>query len=118
MVTHYTLAPDRSFKKLSEANVMQSQAFDNKHVERFCAFAVFSSVPLRTLEVSVIRRPRAWNAFASGKLYYCADGGTMDFIFVGDRVHHPESVAQVVPRSMSNPDEIKAGWSIKGLWCL
>ena len=60
----------------------------------------------------------AWDAFVNGKLYYCTDGGTMDFIFVGDWVHHPESVAHVVPRSMSEPDEIKAGWSISGLWCL
>ena len=60
----------------------------------------------------------AWDAFVNGRLYYCTDGGTMDFIFVGDWVHHPESVAHVVPRSMSEPDEIKAGWSVPGLWCL
>ncbi len=60
----------------------------------------------------------AWDAFVNGKLYYCTDGGTIDFIFVGDWVHHPESVSQIVPRSMSQPDEIKAGWTITGLWCL
>jgi hypothetical protein len=59
-----------------------------------------------------------WDAFVNGKLYYCTDGGTMDFILVGDWVHHPESVARIVPRSMDQPDEIKAGWSITGLWCL
>jgi hypothetical protein len=61
---------------------------------------------------------QAWDAFVNGKVYYCTDGGTLDFIFVGDWVHHPESVAHVVPRAMSEPDEIKNGWSIPGLWCL
>jgi hypothetical protein len=59
-----------------------------------------------------------WDGCVNGKLYYCTDGGSMDFICVGDWVHHPESVAQVVPRSMDKPDEIKAGWSTRGLWCL
>jgi hypothetical protein len=60
----------------------------------------------------------AWDAFVNGKLYYCTDGGTLDFWFVGDWTHHPVSVAHVVPRPMSEPDEIKAGWTIPGLWCL
>jgi hypothetical protein len=63
----------------------------------------------------------AWDALVNGKLYYCTDGGTMDFIlgpFGGGWVHHPESVPQVVPRPMDRPDEIKTGWSVTGLWCL
>ncbi|MEW6157175.1 MAG: hypothetical protein AB1813_07055 [Verrucomicrobiota bacterium] len=61
----------------------------------------------------------AWDAFVNGKVYYCNDGGTLDFLIgVGDWVHNPESVAQVVPRAMSEPDEIKDGWSITGLWWL
>ena len=60
----------------------------------------------------------AWDSVVNGKVYYCTDGGTLDFIFIGDWVHHPESVAHVVPRGMSEPDEIKNGWSLKGLWCL
>jgi hypothetical protein len=63
----------------------------------------------------------AWDALVNGKLYYCTDGGTMDFIlgpFGGGWVHHPQSVPHVVPRSMDKPDEIKTGWSITGLWCL
>ena len=60
-----------------------------------------------------------WDAFVNGKLYYCTDGGSLDFVVgVGDWVHHPESVAHVVPRAMDKPDEIKTGWGIKGLWCL
>jgi hypothetical protein len=60
----------------------------------------------------------AWDAFVNGKLHFCTDGGAMDFICVGDWVHHPESVAQIAPRAMSEPDEIRSGWSIVGLWCL
>jgi hypothetical protein len=59
-----------------------------------------------------------WDGFVNGKIYYCTDGGSMDFICPGDWVHHPESVAQIVPHSMSQPDEIKNGWSIAGLWNL
>jgi hypothetical protein len=61
----------------------------------------------------------AWDAFVNGKLYYCTDGGSLDLVIgAGDWVHNPESVAHVVPRPMDKPDEIKAGWSITGLWCL
>ena len=62
-----------------------------------------------------------WDALVNGKLYYCTDGGTIDFIFGplgGGWVHHPESVAHIVPRPMDKPDEIKTGWTITGLWCL
>jgi hypothetical protein len=62
-----------------------------------------------------------WDALVNGKLYYCTDGGTMDFIlgpFGGGWVHYPESVPHVVPRPMDRPDEIKTGWSITGLWSL
>lgn len=59
-----------------------------------------------------------WDGLINGRVYYCTDGSTMDFLFVGDWVHNPESAARVVPRSMSEPDEIRKGWSITGLWCL
>jgi hypothetical protein len=59
-----------------------------------------------------------WDAFVNGKLYFCTDGGSMDFMFGGRWVHHPVSVTHVVPRPMDQPDEIKAGWSITGLWWL
>ena len=77
-----------------------------------------SVVFIVSLLAMLIASTMAWDAFINGKLYYCTDGGTLDFLFVGDWVHHPESVAHIVPRSMSEPDEIKAGWSIAGLWFL
>ena len=60
----------------------------------------------------------AWDAFINGKLYFCTDGGTLDFWCVGDWVHHPVSVAHVVPRPMGEPDEMKTGWTLTRLWCL
>jgi hypothetical protein len=60
----------------------------------------------------------SWDAFVSAKLYYCTDGGMLDFWCAGDWVHHPVPVMHVVPRSMSEPDEIKEGWSITALWFL
>jgi hypothetical protein len=61
----------------------------------------------------------AWDAFVNGQLYDCTDGGSLDFWFMGDWVHHAVPVAHVVAgRPMSEPDTIKAGWSLSGLWCL
>ena len=58
----------------------------------------------------------AWDEFVNGKLYYCTDGGSMDFICGGGGwVDHPVSVAKVVPHRMEEPDEIKQGWSSSGL---
>jgi hypothetical protein len=76
-----------------------------------------SAVFIVSLLAMIVASTVAW-ALINGKLYYCTNGGTLDFIFVGDWVHHPESVAHIVPRSMGEPDEIKAGWSIAGLWFL
>jgi hypothetical protein len=78
------------------------------------SFGVFGIILLMMAFVCTL----AWDTFINGKLYYCTDGGTLDFLFVGDWVHHPVPVAHVVPRPMSQPDEIKEGWSITGLWCL
>jgi hypothetical protein len=74
-------------------------------------FAVF----VIGLSLMIAASTMAWDVFINGKLYYCTDGGALDFLAVGDWVHHPESVAHIVPRSMSEPDEIKQGWSMAGL---
>ena len=53
------------------------------------------------------------------KLYNCTDATFLDFLQPGNWVHHPVPVPQItVGRSMSEPDTIKQGWSIAGLWCL
>jgi hypothetical protein len=59
-----------------------------------------------------------WDILINGRLYFCTDGGAFDFWFPGDWVHHPVSVSHVTPRPMSEPDEIKNGWTMTGLWCL
>jgi hypothetical protein len=55
----------------------------------------------------------AWDGLVNGKLYDCTDGGSLDFWFVGDWVHHPITVQHVVTgRSTNEPDTIQAGWSV------
>jgi len=64
-----------------------------------------------------------WQSVGS-KLYDCTDDGFLGFARPGDWVHpfggHPVAVVhQVVHgRSMSDPDTIKEGWSVAGLWRL
>ena len=87
---------------------------DNSNAKLFGSIAVFAFCFVVMMVICVW----AWDAYVNGKIYYCTDGGTMDFICVGDWVHHPESVPQIVPRGMSEPDEILNGWSVAGLWCL
>lgn len=58
-----------------------------------------------------------WALFVTDTLYNCTDPGWLDFLSPGHWVHHPVPVAHVIAgRSMSEPDTIKAGWSITGLW--
>lgn len=61
-----------------------------------------------------------WQAFACNKLCNCTDGiEPLDFLFPGDWVHHPVVVAHVVAgRSMSEPDTVKVGWTMRRLWAL
>lgn len=61
----------------------------------------------------------AWDAFVADKLYNCADSVPFDFLHPGDWVHHPVAVRQiVVAQSMSEPDTIRQGLGIHGLWSL
>ena len=61
----------------------------------------------------------AWDGLVNARLYDRTEGGSLDFWIVGHWVHHPVTVAHVVTgRSLSEPDTIKAGWSITGLWYL
>ncbi len=67
----------------------------------------------------------AWDACLNGKVYYCTDGGSLDYLFVGDGWVHAHDghpiviVPKIVPSAdMSDPDTIKQGWSVAGLWCV
>ena len=61
-----------------------------------------------------------WDKFIADKLYNCTDAIGFDFLHPGDWVHgNYAAVPQIVTgRSMSEPDTIKAGWSVFKLWCL
>ena len=66
----------------------------------------------------------AWQEVVAEHLYDCTDSVPGDFFRPGDWVHAFDGhsivpVAHVVHgRSMSEPDTIRQGWSMTGLWLL
>ena len=72
-----------------------------------------------TLVVMAMLCSLAWDGLVNGRLYDSTHGGSLDFWFVGHWAHNPVTVDRVASgRSMIEPDTIKAGWSITGLWSL
>jgi hypothetical protein len=61
-----------------------------------------------------------WQAYVNEKLYDCTDACGFDYLQPGNWIHGHLAVVQhiVHHRSMSEPDTIKEGWSVEGLWCL
>src|SRR5262245_52450431 len=60
-----------------------------------------------------------WQRFVTDSIYHCSDPGVWDFLSPGHWVHQPVEVARVVVNSsMSAPDTIKSGWTVRGLWGL
>jgi len=61
-----------------------------------------------------------WQNCITDKLYNCTDPAWLDFLFPGNWVHGEIVYLPKIPahRSMSEPDAIKAGWSLAGLWLL
>jgi hypothetical protein len=61
-----------------------------------------------------------WDRVIADKLYDCTDAVGFDYWQPGNWIHGKyQSVPKVTHgRSMSEPDTIKAGWSVTGLWCL
>jgi hypothetical protein len=59
-----------------------------------------------------------------GRVYMCTDGPTVFYLSPGDWVHahngYPVVVVKriVPPHDMGDPDTIKEGWSVTGLWCV
>jgi hypothetical protein len=81
----------------------------------FIAIAVF----IGSLALMTIACTWGWDRFIGGTLYVCTDSVPFDFLNPGDWVHSPVIVERVVAaRSMSEPDTIRAGWSITRLWLL
>jgi len=95
-------------------------------VTAFAAMINFTLTSLKlvtSLVVMLILCTIGWSLLASG-LYDCSDENMFGFLRPGDWVHewngHPVVVVQQIihGRSMSEPDTIKQGWSVTGLWCL
>jgi hypothetical protein len=85
----------------------------------FSSFTRFAVKFVITMIVMTIVSTLAWDAFVNGKVYGNPDGGSLDYWFVGDWVHHPVTVQRIIGgRPMGEPDTIKEGWSVFGLWCL
>jgi hypothetical protein len=74
---------------------------------------------LLTLTVMTILCTVIWQQFVTDTFYHCTDASWLDYLSPGDWVHNPVSVAHVVrSQSMSEPDTIKAGWSMASRWGL
>jgi hypothetical protein len=72
-----------------------------------------------SLIVTTIASAWCWEAFINNKLYNCTDSVPLDYLQPGQWVHQPIPVPQIViGSSMSEPDTIKLGWSVLGLWLL
>jgi hypothetical protein len=60
-----------------------------------------------------------WQGLVANRLYDCTDAFGFDYLQPGNWVHHPIPAKVIVAnRSMSEPDTIKEGWSMKRLWIL
>jgi hypothetical protein len=79
----------------------------------------FTAKLLLTVSVLAIVCTVVWQQLVTDTLYHSTDALWLDFLRPGHWVHNPVSVAHVVrSRSMSEPDTIRAGWSLAGLWSL
>jgi|ERR1043166_2708093 hypothetical protein len=72
-----------------------------------------------SLAVTTIACAWGWETFIKNHIYNCTDDLPLDYLQPGQWVHQPVAVQHVTGRrSMSEPDAIKTGWSIRGLWLL
>jgi len=80
------------------------------------SLARFAIILVGFLAVSVV----CWDALVMGKLYYCTDEIGFDFLSPGDWVHGEVITVPEIDKSvsMSEPDQILAGWSVARLWGL
>jgi hypothetical protein len=62
----------------------------------------------------------AWEVIFPGRIYDCTDTLGFGYLRPGHWVHDPiEFVDEVATgRSMSEPDTIRRGWSVNGLWAV
>ena len=93
----------------------ESFAFMLRMLKIVAKFAIVSFV--MTIVCTV-----AWQTIVVEYLYDCTDDNIAGFLRPGDWVHFYHGVVYVPHvvhnHSMSDPDSIRQGWSITGLWCL
>lgn len=75
-----------------------------------------------SLAVMTIVCTVVWQETVAEWLYDCTDDNMLGFFRPGDWAHFFHGVVYVPKvlhnRAMSDPDVIKEGWSMTGLWCL
>jgi hypothetical protein len=65
-----------------------------------------------------------WEGCLNGQVCACSDGGTFDYWIrdwstIGDGKFPAVVVERIHPfKDMSDPDQIKAGWSVRLLWLI
>jgi hypothetical protein len=62
-----------------------------------------------------------WDELLNGKVYGCSDGGNADYWMlswagIGNGNYSVATVKTINITSMSDPDELKEGWSVARLW--
>lgn len=88
-------------------------------VSLMCSIITSATKFLAVLLCCTILSTLRWAQFVTDRLYNCTDSGGFDYLYPGQWVHNAIAVDQVISgRSMSEPDTIKAGWTMTGLWCL
>ena len=72
------------------------------------------------LIVTTVMFSMIWGGLIMDTLYNCTDSVGFDYLHPGDWVHGQVAVVDhvVAGRSMSEPDTIKKGWSVRSLWGL
>lgn len=72
--------------------------------------------------VAMIFSSIVWALCVTDVLYNCTDPGVFDFLMPRDWVHSKQGIEFVSEvrsgRPMSEPDQIRKGWSVLTLWCL
>ena len=117
-------APSRSLKVATNLNLKrrgapgsgcQASTFGRKLSEMKTTIR-FVVILAGCLAISVV----CWDALVMGKLYYCTDEIGFDFLSPGDWVHGDVAFVSQIDSSvtMSEPDQILAGWSGGRLWVL
>jgi hypothetical protein len=78
-----------------------------------------ATIFLATLCAMTVVCTTVWQSFITDRLYHCTDAAGLDFLSPGGWVHDPITVAGVMRSlSMEEPDTIRRGWSVSGLWGL